>query len=503
MKKQTKILAMLLCLAMLLPACAKDEPADDKTPTSDSPKQETPAPAEGETEPDPESAEAETERKPVPQTTLQEFGNKDFKVVCRGASTYRLTDVYADEILGELINDIVYERNTGLEDQMKFHFVFNIQPDAAGFVEKDVEAGTGEVDVVVDSVNSLFRIGADNALYNWRTLPNVDGTTPWWDAKSFEMSIANRLYVVNNDISTSTTANARFLYFNKEIHQVNNLKNPYEMVDQGTWTWDEFETMVNAVSEDLDGNGTMDGHDRYGLLYEVPSFFWTGCEVLLTTKDENDIPVINCVSERSVDILARIRELEKNAKNVISYDNVARGQDTSGFAHVWNFGRSLFAGGQFLFVQNGAGVASQFTEMQDPYGILPNPKYDETQTEYYHLIDPYACAWAISSQVKDIHMVETIMDHWAYNSAELIDAFYETTMKGRRLDAPDDARMLDLIRTTIRYEIAEAYDIGISKFVQSAYTSGNMMSAYKSQGRMIEKQLGRLVDKFGSDGEAK
>jgi hypothetical protein len=93
------------------------------------------------------------------------------------------------------------------------------------------------------------------------------------------------------------------------------------------------------------------------------------------------------------------------------------------------------------------------------------------------------------------------MDHWAYNSGELIDAFYETTMKGRRLDAPDDAEMLDLIRGSIRYEIANLYDVGISKFVSSAYGTGNLMSSYKSQGRMIEKQLGRLVDKFGSDGQ--
>ncbi len=494
MKKYTRILAVLLAMLMLLPACAKDEP-EQKDPANES-KQETPAASGDET---PAASDGvETEPEAVPQTAIQDFGGATFRVITRDATTYAVEDVFADEILGELINDIVYERNTDLEDQLKFTFEFIPTTDAASFAKQEAKAA-GQLDVVFDSMSSLFNIGAENALYNVKNFTHVDGTTPWWDANSFKMTIANRLYVVSNDISVNNTSRARFLYFNKAIHEENNLEDPYALVNSGEWTWDKFAAMVTAISEDLDGSGTYDGNDRYGLLWEAPDFFYTGCEVLLTGKDEADIPTITCVNERTVDVFAKIKELQDDKQHVISYGTASQGIDISAFPHVYNWGRSLFAGGQFLFVQNGANVANQFSDMEDPYGLLPNPKYDTAQTEYYHLIDSLACAWGISSMTQNVEMTETILDHWAYNSDELIDAFYETTMKGRRLDAPQDAAMLDLIRGTIRYEIANLYDIGISDFISGAYKTGNMMSTYKSQGRMIEKQLSRLIDKFGSD----
>jgi ABC-type glycerol-3-phosphate transport system substrate-binding protein len=183
-------------------------------------------------------------------------------------------------------------------------------------------------------MHNMFTIGAENALYNWNNLTHVDGTTPWWDAKSFNLSIANRLYVVNNDISVNTTSRARFLYYNKAIHEENNLEDPYALVRSGEWTWDKFAAMVTAISEDLDGSGTYDGYDRYGLLWERPEYFWTGCEVLLTTKGEGDIPQIACISERTVDVLAKIKELNDDKQHVISYHTAASGMDTSAFPQM-------------------------------------------------------------------------------------------------------------------------------------------------------------------------
>ena len=60
-------------------------------------------------------------------------------------------------------------------------------------------------------------------------------------------------------------------------------------------------------------------------------------------------------------------------------------------------------------------------------------------------------------------------------------------------------KILDLVRATTRYEIANLYGIGISSLMDAAYNSGDLMSTYRSQGRTLEKQLSRLVSKFPAE----
>lgn len=138
----------------------------------------------------------------------------------------------------------------------------------------------------------------------------------------------------------------------------------------------------------------------------------------------------------------------------------------------------------------------KFADMEDRYGILPNPKLDESQSDYYHLIDPYAPVWALSSIQKQLDLTGAAMEAWGYLSDELVDAFYETTMKKKRVDAPEDAAMLDMVRSSVRYEIATVLDLGVSAVIDTAYKSGNLVSSYEKQAGVIEKKMANALKNF-------
>lgn len=127
--------------------------------------------------------------------------------------------------------------------------------------------------------------------------------------------------------------------------------------------------------------------------------------------------------------------------------------------------------------------------MDPGFGVLPNPKLDETQEKYYHLADSNSCLWAIPGTNSKLKMTDVILNAWAYNSDELIDAYYETTIKHKRFDAPDDSEMLDIVRGSVRYEMSLLCDLGIKNVISSAYTDGNLMSNYEKK----EKGLRNLI----------
>ena len=299
-----------------------------------------------------------------------------------------------------------------------------------------------------------------------------------------------QIYVMAGDISMQPSDRARFVYYNKGILADYQLPNPYDYVREGKWTIDAMTDMVAAVSTDLDGDGIFTADDRIGMLTEGADYFISGCGVFYTEKDENDMPFVNCINERTIAALDAVRNMLEMENCTLTYGEAADGRDISGYPHIYNFIRyEYYATGHFLFVQNGTNVASQFIDMEPGYGVLPNPKLDEEQEKYYHLSDPFSCGWVIPGTNRKMEMTDVVLTAWAYNSDELIDAYYETTLKHKRFNAPDDSEMLDIIRDSVRYEIALFCNLGITNIISSAYKDGNLMSNYAKREKALKKQI--------------
>ena len=483
-------ISALILAAILLASCGGG---------TDTPGAQTDVSADNTRETEP----AVTERVPAP-TDLPEvdYTGETFTVWMRSTNaSYAVTDVFSEGSDGEIINDSVFDRNTRLED----HFGITLEAvpldDPSADARLEIMSGTDSFDVITDCMSSLNGLASEAYLTDWYSLSYFDPEDAWLDANAAKnLSVGGKLYMMVSDISMNASSRARFLYINKKLAANYDLELPYDLVREGKWTWDKFVEMATTISSDLNGDGMMDGNDLWGMLIESPAYFLSGCGIFYTGKDADDMPVVSVISDRNASVVDAIGEFWNNDTYTISYDNATKNVPLGNFAHIYDLGRSMFASDHFLFLQNGANVAYQFANMESEYGILPNPKFDEEQAEYYHLMDPFACAWSIPITNRNTEMADVIMNWWGYLSSNtLVDAFYESTIKYKRLNAPEDAEMLDIIRDSIRYEISYIAGIGISDVLAESVSKGNLISRYEKKEKQINKKIEKFIESYTAE----
>ena len=179
-------------------------------------------------------------------------------------------------------------------------------------------------------------------------------------------------------------------------------------------------------------------------------------------------------------------------------DEIWKDADLSGFNDQWEYSRSFFATDHALFLDGCAFLTSEFRDMESEYGILPYPKYDENQKDYIHTISSLSSMFALPSTYRtDISTASPertgmILEYMAYKSNEVVlPQYYDTLMKGQRLNSEDDQRMLDIIRTSGRYEFCSVmgFEEIMDNFSAMMKNPQSASSTYTRLATKLQKQL--------------
>lgn len=487
-------ISLMLTLLMLLSSCGS------QTAETQSGGQNAPAETQSGVETAPaETVPEETELTPdLPDVT---YDGEKLNVLTRiGSWAYDVSDVFSEELTGEVWNDAIFNRNLKLEETYKIELVEhqNSQPSIA--FQNDVMGGLHTYELVAEMMKDMMPLALENYCLDWNDLSHVNTEDPWFDACiKRDLSVGGKLFAMAGAITLQPSFLSRCLFFSKGIMQDYNITPPYDLVREGKWTIDRMIEMVEMVSEDKNGDGVYNADDVLGLLKETPNFFLIGAGILYTGVDENGIPVPTINNERTIAAIDKVRELMNIPNSTIHYVDAASGRDMSGYAHLYSFVRSVyFADEHFLFTQIDPGGTAEFIDMERGFGVLPNPKLDEEQEAYYHMIDEWSCAWYIPSDTVTLEKTDILFTAWNYMSLPVVDAFYEKTLKLKRADAPEDSEMLDIVRQNPRYEISLIFDLGIANIVTDAFEHDNFASTYarkiKAAEKMIDKKFGHLVD---------
>lgn len=130
------------------------------------------------------------------------------------------------------------------------------------------------------------------------------------------------------------------------------------------------------------------------------------------------------------------------------------------------------------------------------FGVVPFPKWDEAQEDYRCLsMNGMMC---VPSVIKNPDMVGQVLELLGYYTAPVKVAFYEDLLGSKLSEAPDDARMLDVIWTHQIFDpILIAYDAGMSSafyLMQSQVSSGNNTLASTLKG--MEKSVNKMLKNF-------
>ncbi len=458
-------------------------------------------PAGTDTQPAAAAEPAETEAPGIPEPDLPEknYEGADFTILAHmgeGAS-YKELFIAADTMDGEVVNDTVFNRNTMIED--KFNINWNVIADVQAWTTARnlIFAGDSSVDIIDTQATRVSSLATDGYLFNYLDLDYVNLDAPYWsEAVAKDLTVGGSLYLMPNDLSMRFMDSTRFCYFNKSLAADYELGDLYDVVYADRWTLDTFLETVRMVSADTNGDGVYDEADTYGMLTESSQMvgnFVTASGIHLTETDKDGNITVTCITEKTEALLAKMKDALYRVQWAKDFEDLP--QNVPGFTNVYNYGRSLFAAGQFLFVQNGLNCISQFRAMEDDFGVLPMPKYDESQEGYYHRADPFSLLFALPKTLADPERAGIVMEYGGWLSNKMVfPAYYETTILQKRVRDERDIDMLTLIRQSSRYEITEVFNIGINKILNSVYKNGNLMSSYEKEKTAIEKKLQTLSE---------
>lgn len=140
--------------------------------------------------------------------------------------------------------------------------------------------------------------------------------------------------------------------------------------------------------------------------------------------------------------------------------------------------------------------------MTDDFGILPFPKYDETQTEYINYVNFYhGYGLMMPSSVQEPENVAYLTNAIAFYGKQYITpTYYETLLTTRYVRDDESAEIIDMIFENTTYDMAIYYDIGgIRDVLQKSFYEGQNLfsSAFAANKNLLESDLKEINEYEG------
>ena len=80
-----------------------------------------------------------------------------------------------------------------------------------------------------------------------------------------DLTIGDYLYFLVGDLHLMFRESFWMVGFNKNIADDVGIEDLYNVVREGAWTMDKMGAAMAAARADLNGDGSMDGNDRFGM----------------------------------------------------------------------------------------------------------------------------------------------------------------------------------------------------------------------------------------------
>lgn len=396
------------------------------------------------------SGETETSTNNTEETNLDQMLTDDYydgynyRMLVRKGYT---STQYLEEDSEDIVESAIFKRNKEVES--KYGITISVSESSTNGAETDalnsILAGDDAYDIIFAHSRSVFTYAVQGAAYNINDISTINLENPWWspDIRN-SCNINGNVFVLDGDFSTGGLSNSMVLFFNKRIFDELGFEYPYEMVREGDWTFDEFAYLAKKGAKDLDGDGIMNPEiDQYGFVsgeWEMPiGILYTGGQRIYSKDDEGRLE-LSLYTNKTVDIYDEFFSLMNNSACFIPLEGVYKG-------------KQHFGEGRAMMQAATLGAAQSYRAMDDDFGILPYPKFDESD-DYSSIINGHASMAVIPITVSDVERTGAITEALsAYGREYVIPAFYDVSLKTKAARDDDSGEMMDIIREKTIFDI--------------------------------------------------
>ena len=397
-----------------------------------------------------------------------------------------------DEENGELVNDALIKRDKFVRDTYNVNLEFHLDTDLEKSITQQVLANDCEFDYVIGTMRTMMQnMTLSGLLSDLSAMPYLTLDEVWWcKGAADNLHIRDSLYFTAGPITPQFYFSPYAMAYNKRLAADYQMPDIEELVSSGEWTIDKFASLLKNTAKDLDGNNKIDQNDQLGLAYDnmVGIGFPTAAGMKTSEYDSEGLPVVNMNSERTLDIISKLTAIFGDKENCFNGESIETGFDNKIFVQ----GRAIFN------THTMSNMIATFREMEDDYGIIPCPKYDESQESYYSYSNPWCMIGvAVPVTTSDKDTTAYVMEAMARKSYELVrPAQYDMTLKQKVLRDSSAELMLDLIYDNVVYDLNGVFDFGGSASVlERAVMKGtDFASGYAKVEEKTKTEIAKFVD---------
>ncbi len=498
MKQTKRTLCLLLSILAAAPtfvACGQTDAGTEKT-TTPVEKAETTAAVTEEADPRAEYASV--------APPIEDLGGYAYRMaVLKDQETiFKQVEYYAEEENGDTLNDAIFNRNRTVEENYNVNISLISLADTNATVRKNIQAADDFADIVfISSIAEGMTLAQSGCFWDLYEIEELKLDQPWWDQRIQDhMTIYDSLYMITGDIQIRDELREMSVLYNKQLYQQYDYPDPYEFVANGTWTWEQMSSMVREVTMDLNGDGKFDVADQYGLMSENIAGWYL---FLAAGRDSIGFDGKNYTSdiedEEIYEIFTTLFELLCDKKSVIIMDDGTHASQLT-TETVWTEATKIFSENRALFRTGTFGDTVDLRDMKTDFGVLPIPKYDESQEEYYCMVHNDSAPLIIPTTVPELHKTALITEAIGYESMFILKpSFYEVFLDEKILRDEQSKKMIDILFDSKIYSLDYMCGItGLAGTISTIVQSGkdNLASKTASIQKSAQKKLDKYMQKF-------
>lgn len=503
-----RVLSLFLALVMLLSLAACGGGAD---------------PVETEEETD-EGGEETTDDGKIPSNipgTLK-FPNQEVRISISSDERNKNEVGFYAEPVG-IINQAIVERNYNVEERLGVILSFVDQGVTAGYEQTETlrniiltGGGANGMDLITGMAYYASTLASEGLLYNLKTDSDnnyVDVTAPWYNQTFVEQcSFRDWQFWSLGDLNVTAYDRTPVTFFNEDALLTWSIEEDlYQTAIDGKWTVEKMQTLIKDVYEELDNTEGQTKGDFYGLVINGGGMcvdaLLVGVGINITTKNESGEHELTWTAGTAQDAFAKLFELLHNSHGVYLGTTSKEGGTYYGEL-AEHFCEDVFYEQRCVFTFGLLSAAQLFaTDTELHYGILPLPKYSESQRYRTSPHDAYTI-FGIAANVGDRLAIASAtlecLNEESYYAVRPV--YFETAYKLRYASGENTARLFDTVIDSISFSFGglysnslgdPAHQLRIRMTGAGGITAGNSLAVLKGAfSTALKMHLDKLIVRF-------
>ena len=371
---------------------------------------------------------------------------KDFNVICPHWACYArfFFDKGDERDTSSPIDMALYARTERIKSHLGVTLKQNIVgtpnngqnlKDAFNILKQTISSGDDTYQLAqTHTFINVSVMATEGYAYDFRQLTDINLDATYWNKEAMEeLEMNSSLYY---GLSDYMLADPNAVFFNKTMQENYKIRNPYDMVRDGTWTLENMTVESMKVAEPGDKATKPLGLGTIGEWHFIS--FVDSCDTQI---------VVNEGGYRTLDMSA---QNERYANTFEMLDALCSSDTTLLYApaeHDVHDADKSIASGRVLFSLVALHQANDYRKTEVKFGILPYPKYDADQKEYRSF--DWSGLMCVPLTIQNPQMVGQVLECLSYFSAngenDLHTAYYENLLGSKLAESPDDYEMLKII----------------------------------------------------------